>query len=245
MGRDDDEDSSASSSVSEEDLYFLGDDMDNCLLSADDMKLFTTPRTDKWQDFHPKDYPDIVTIDESKDKQWSLAKKEIEHVRKRVREMIDLDDVEEMDTDEIVREIALLFVGSQSRIGKFFQENLSLSAEKYVGFFHTICLQAAYDLTSDQLYHPISKLRDDALLTQEDYVAVWSWMAHRRCVEEAAISTSRRSIPLWEQLEQIFNEIHRSISVEDRDGRISIALDDDKVSFLCFVLLFTFGSSKF
>ena len=61
----------------------------------------------------------------------------------------------------------------------------------------------------------------------------------------AVISTSRRSIPLWEQLEQIFNEIHRSISVEDCDGQISIALDDDKVSFLCFVLLFTLGSSKF
>ena len=131
MGRNDDEQSSASSSVSEEYLYFLDDGMDNCLLSTDDMKLFTTPQTDKWQDFLPKDYPAIVTIDESRDKQWSLAKKEIEHVRKRVREMIDLDDVEDMDTDDIIREIALFLLevkveleNSSKRIFPYLQRNM-------------------------------------------------------------------------------------------------------------------------
>ena len=130
--------------------------------------------------------------------------------------------------------LSFFVVGSESRIGKFLQEELSLSKQKYVGFLHTVCLQAAYDVSADQLYHQISKLRDSLLITEDDYIAVWSWMAHRMRVEAAQIGTSRSTIPLWQQLEIIFNQIHRSISIEGRKGQVSIALDDDKVSFHVF-----------
>ena len=66
-------------------------------------------------------------------------------------------------------------------------------------------------------------------MSRDNYFGIWSWMANKMKINSMGISTSRRNTPLWEQVEQIFNEIHRSISIVDREGRILIALDDDKL----------------
>ena len=41
--------------------------------------------------------------------------------------------------------------------------------------------------------------------------------------------TTRREEPLWETLERFVNEVLRSISISGRDGRVPVALDDDKI----------------
>lgn len=54
-------------------------------------------------------------------------------------------------------------------------------------------------------------------------------MSTLRKLQPNEISTCRRKIPLWEGMERILNELLRSISITSRKGRISVALDDDKV----------------
>ena len=194
------DDHSDSSTVSDEEHYFIDENLENFILSNNDIEEFKAPPQHKWKDFVPMDHPAIVTINQSREQQWSFAKEEIKHAREKVRAMIQIDEDSDMEPDEIIREIILFFVGSESRIGKFLQEQLLLSKQKYVGFLHTVCLQAAYDVSANQLYHQISKLRDSLLITEEDYIAVWSWMAHRMRVEAAQIGTSRSTIPLWQHL---------------------------------------------
>ena len=123
----------------------------------------------------------------------------------------------------------MYIIGSESRIGQFFMKNLCLLEVSYLKFMHTICLQAAYDCSSTQLYLPYSKLRKFCLMEEKEYNAVWLWMANLRKLDSASISTSRREVPLWETLQSICNQLLCSISVEGRDGRISIALDNDKL----------------
>ena len=66
-------------------------------------------------------------------------------------------------------------------------------------------------------------------MKEEEYCEVWSWMANMRKLERNVITTSQRRMPMWEELQAICNDLLRSISVEGREGRISIALDDDKI----------------
>ena len=87
-----DDSTSDSSSSSLEDYFFVEDGMDNCVLTDDELKQISTPSQQSWKDFLPMNFPAIVTINASKDQQWKLAKKEITHVRKRMREMMDVDD---------------------------------------------------------------------------------------------------------------------------------------------------------
>ena len=54
-------------------------------------------------------------------------------------------------------------------------------------------------------------------------------MANKKKIPPTRISSSRRELPLWEGLELIVNDVLRSVSITGRDGRISVALDDDKI----------------
>ena len=46
-------------------------------------KHFNAPPTQKWRDLSSDSHPAVFKMDDSKDIQWKLAKKEIEHVRYR------------------------------------------------------------------------------------------------------------------------------------------------------------------
>ena len=45
------------------------------------------------------------------------------------------------------------------------------------------------------------------------------------------IRTARHSKPLWDSLQTILNELSTDVLVNDREGRILIAVDDDKFWF--------------
>ena len=191
------------------DYFFNDGNLDYCYLTKEETNQFMAPSQHAWKDCHPKDHPAYVTIDTSKDEQWSLAKKEIHHVNKQMRALMNIDA--DAGENNIIRKVVLHIIGSESRIGQFFMKNLCLSEISYLKFMHTICLQAAYDCSSTQLYLPYSKLRKFCLMEEKEYNAVWSWMANLRKLDSASISTSRREVPLWETLQSICNQILCSI----------------------------------
>jgi hypothetical protein len=54
-------------------------------------------------------------------------------------------------------------------------------------------------------------------------------LTNRKKIRKAEIRTTRSLEPLWQKLEAVVNKLLRSISIEQRQGNISIALDDDKI----------------
>ena len=94
----------------------------------------------------------------------------------------------------------------------------------------TYCTQAAYRASVHQLFDESSLLKDSLKIAQEDYMQIWRKMAEKKRMTAIQITqTNRRDSPLWESLERIVNEILRSISITDRTGRVSVALDDDTI----------------
>lgn len=99
----------------------------------------------------------------------------------------------------------------------------------YLEFFITMCTQAAYHLSSSQLFHPCSLLKNMVPMSEAKYNEIWKLMSEKKRISESEMVTNRRERPIWETLENIVNGLFRSISVTGRVGRIAIALDDDKV----------------
>ena len=56
-------------------------------------------------------------------------------------------------------------------------------------------------------------------------------IAMKRKEDQNTIRTARGQTPLWELLESIVNSLLKSVSITGHKGRISIALDDDKIWF--------------
>jgi hypothetical protein len=81
------------------------------------------------------------------------------------------------------------------------------------------------------MFRDDSLLKDSVLMLEDEYNAIWKKLAHLKQVASTTMRTSRHSKPLWESLETILNKMFADVSVNDREGRISIALDDDKIWF--------------
>ena len=61
------------------------------------------------------------------------------------------------------------------------------------------------------------------------FMEIWKLMSEKKRIKPSEISTNRRERPIWQTLENIVNELLRSVSVTGRTGRIAISLDDDKI----------------
>ena len=98
----------------------------------------------------------------------------------------------------------------------------------------TLCIQAAYRVSVLELFAPSSLLSGYAKLSREEYSRIWNDIATAKKVEKESghfVGQSQRSKCIWESLEVLANEICQKISITQRKGDISIALDDDKVWF--------------
>ena len=94
-------------------------------------------------------------------------------------------------------------------------------------------IQSGYKLSTVGLYNKNSLLKDKAVLSKEEYLSIWNKIATMKELPAAAVSTSRRDEPIWQAYENIVNKMLKEISVKGRDGRVSIALDDDKTWLNC------------
>lgn len=206
-------------------MHDASSEPDDCFLSEDALKQVSIPPQEKWTDFLSSENPAIITLDDSKVYQWDLAKKEIVHIREAT--MNNLGGIAFDDVDH--KMLLMQQLGPSSKIATYLQDNLGLSKKEYMQFMGTYCLQSAYLVSSTQLFSSDSSLKNDALMNEREYNGIWKQIATARKVEANHISTSRREAPLWEELERITNTIMRKISITGRRGRVSIALDDDKI----------------
>ena len=197
----------------------------DCYLSEEALRVFLTPPQETWRDFLPDKNEAVITMDSSKDLQWKLAKEEVKHIRKRMMDLLSIENFKEVQ----LKDIMMFCIGPQSKIGLFLQAELGLDELEYLQLMSTVCIQAAYRTTSIQLFHPESLLKNSTIISESAYNQIWKNMSEKKRLPPTQISTSRRERPLWESLELITNELLRSISIVEREGRISVALDDDKI----------------
>ena len=135
-----------------------------------------------------------------------------------------------LSTEDVTAEKIILYcLGPDSDLGRFLMKELQLDKETYLKFMVTMCIQAAYKVTSTQLFHQHSLLKQHALLPKEEYNKIWQVWSTKKKVKQHTMSTGRRDSCIWEGLEKIVNALCRSVSIVEREGKIGIALDDDKV----------------
>lgn len=206
-------------------------DLSDCYLSSQEYEEVMSPPADLWRDLSPFTNGALLTIDNAKNEQWKNGQEEIKSIRKNVKKLLyPFEDPDEVPLDRVTDDKIIEFhLGSKSKVGKFLREELGLDDDEYYQFMGTMCLQAAYRQTPKQLFSTHSELKDKVLMQENEYNTVWKTMAEKKRLSSAEMSTPRRSAPLWEEFEMIVNGIFRDISVTGRDGRISIALDDDKI----------------
>ena len=171
----------------------------DCYLEDSELNDFLTPPTEIWKDFLSVDNPTVVTMDSAKSEQWNLAKEEIEHVRKSIIELLEVDDFSKVNDKGIL----MLCIGPESKVGEFLKEELSLCNKEYLRFMNTLCIQSAYHISSRQIFHSDSLLKDKVLMSEAEYNEVWKIMSEKKRIHSTGISTSRRAIPLWESIETI------------------------------------------
>ena len=203
-------------------------ELNDCLLSDVEVRELLTECDGEqtWHDVPPSNNPPIITMESSKSLQWELAKQEIEHVRSATRKLLGLGEHEQITFDSVV----MLCLGPESKSGRFLCEEADLSAEKYLQFMMTMCVQASYRVSVSQLFHPrLSLLKEHGAMEEKEYLAVWKLISKKRQLPDTEMPSNRREIPLWETMESLVNDFLMSISITGRKGKISVALDDDKI----------------
>lgn len=210
------------------------DDLFDTDLTRAEMAELLTPSTESWSDVPATSFKTKITIDDAKSTQWAEAKKEIKHVQNRCKELIDEKKTKDGDAESIgpltTEDVILFILGPSSAIGNVLQEHLELPPEQYVKFMITFCAQCAYKVSSTQLFHPLSLLDHKDIISKEEYNAIWMKLATKKKLKKSEFHGSgRRDKYIWEYLEETVNNLCHSISIVNRRGRISIALDDDKI----------------
>lgn len=212
------------------DEYLFDDDnrFDDCIEDEDTWidGEFVTPTTDEWNDVIHTAFKTKISIDEAKTTQWERAKEEIKSVNNRMKSILDLDDV------PTEKDVIMYILGPKSDISIFFQQRLKLTVEEYQQFMTLFCIQAAYKVSSSQLFSPSSLIAHalPAGMTEADYNHIWKNLATKKKLKRSGyIGAGRREKCLWEMLEDIVNNLCRDISISNRTGKIGIALDDDKI----------------
>lgn len=203
----------------------------DCYLSNSELDEFLAPSADNWGDVGPTDCKTKITIDESKSIQWDQAKEEMLFIRERLKVLINDPKGKDHDNEVTIEDVILHITGPESPIGLLIQEQLGLSPLEFLQFMRTLCIQAAYKISSTQLFDSSSLLFHTIPMSEEQYNKIWLKLSttKRRGEDVSFIGAGRREKCIWEYLEDIINDLCRTISISNRTGIISIALDDDKV----------------
>ena len=124
-------------------------------------------------------------MDETKRKQWDMAKDKINHIKKRWNELMNSEQNDDGTGDGISSDdIILYLLGPDSKLGVFLRDELGISKITFLKFLHTFCLQAAYKISSTQLYNKKSLLKIYTVMTYKEYNEIWKkntfFVSHRR-----------------------------------------------------------------
>ena len=103
-----------------EDLEFADNELVDCTFDKEELEMFLAPPQEKWIDYFSASNPAVITMDSAKKTQWQIAHDEIIHVRKRMRELLRMEEDVEDGLSVTNRQILLFTIGPKSKIGVFF-----------------------------------------------------------------------------------------------------------------------------
>ena len=182
------------------------------------------PPASDWNDVIPSETNTKFTIDEAKERQWKLAKAEIKHITDSIAKLIQ-KDAANITFADIVNHV----VGLESEFARIFKESLKVSDTVYLQFMATAMMQSAYKQSPSQMYQRSNVLSGHLIMKQSEYIEVWRSIAKKeKMSKNNFVGDGRRQVYLFEKLESSFNSLCNQISITQRTGTISIALDDDK-----------------
>ena len=215
------------------DFYSCDNEWDDCNLSAEDFdELANVPTSvDLWRDVDQKESPSLLSFDDAKKTNWQMGKKEIQHLKKTIESTFNSNQDSPLSSKELNYSITLALLGAESNTGQFLCKELDLTKDQYLEFMCTFAIQAAYRVSITELYDNISLLKNSVPMSQANYSEIWRNIATKKEVAVDVMRTSRSATPLWQTLESIVNAEMKKYAIDDREGRIAISLDDDKIWF--------------
>lgn len=196
-----------------EELMFEGSEFNNCTLSNEELLEFVTPSQEKWNAVRKRVN---FLLQEEQRRRNGLPQEDQEQ---------EVDDEDEITAAAIV----MYTLGPTSDAGNYMIEALEIDDETYLKFMTTLFLQAAYRVSTEQLFHNDSLLKDLVPMAKTEFNILWKCLAEKKMLPTSEIRTVRQDTPLWEKLETIVNTVCSSVSIVGRKGKISITLDDDKI----------------
>ena len=216
------------------DFYFPDNDWSDCTLSDEEITMLLTPSLDDWNDIQQSESPSIFKIDDAKKKNWNNAKLEISHLKKRIADILG-DEIMGKSKNEINQAIIFEILGPNKEVARYLCDELELSIEKYCAFMQTFTVQAAYRVSSTELFEKHSLLKESVAMEKEEYLNLWSKLSELKRVPQHQMRNSTSPVPLWQEIEKITNMILKKFTIIgwEEEGDISISLDDDKVWFAC------------
>ena len=211
------------------------DDEINYLPVSDRHEISSQRLVDNWTDVMISDHNETVTfvLDLSRKEAWSGLIDEVAYIRGILPSLLDSsvgDNTQDTTPRISYAKVLNLVFGKKSDFTTTFCNELDLSRLDFVNFMANLCLQMSYKESPSSLYDEYSLLKDDTVMSEDEYIGIWKKIATMKKVNSNEyIGSSRRPMCLWELCERAGNKILRSISIAGRTDDISIALDDDKV----------------
>ena len=209
---------------------------DNFQIDDEELNQWFAPSAEKWNDWLSSDHAANISMDSAKSLQWDLAQDELRQIKTSFCEYIleNGDGTSNVASSHDAKNVGLeditnVIIGPQSVSGQFLMKELDLTETEYLNFLCTFCIQAAYGVSVSQLYNKDSILKEETMMPEDEYVQIWKKMATKRSLDDSEMSTSRRKLPIWQRFQTKVNDVLSEISIAGRSGKISIALDDDKI----------------
>jgi hypothetical protein len=185
------------------------------------------PLVGDWEDVLPTYENTKFTMDSAKTENWIDAQTEIEFIRSNLHGLCRKKEGVPANEDDVMDFV----LGGDSEFAKCFMEGVGFEDKRtYFEFMQTICLQASCSISTATLYDTFLPLKNAALFCQEKLFNVWKTIANDNKMDDQNYhGHGRRPVYLWEKIEAIANAVLRKLSIECRNGKVKIAIDDDKV----------------
>ena len=152
-----------------DDDFLTQHELHDCYLSDEELVQFLTPSQNQWRDFFPDNNEAVITFDSSKIIQWDLGKQEIKHICKQVLHLLSMSDFDDVKREHIISHC----IGPESKFGVLFCSKIGLDRDTYLKFMSTLCIQAAYAVTSRQLYNERDLLKNIVPMKENENNEIW------------------------------------------------------------------------
>ncbi len=186
------------------------------------------------------------TLDSSRKEAWTNYKNEVGDLKTSLYHLL----VEMKIIDPSVprdgfqpsfKDLTMLIFGPKSEMSMLLCKELGIERHNLAQFLGNLFLQMSYKESPASLYDPLSSIKNDVLMSKDEYMATWKLIAMKKRVDptsdKAYIPTNRREECIWEVMERVVNKTLRNISITQAYGEVNqqasdtvnIALDDDKI----------------